>query len=58
MDGERHGNPIVEKSASTPSSVTYAFKDLADARFNENAERAKTITEYLDRVVRTSAVYR
>ncbi|MEA2438352.1 MAG: hypothetical protein QOJ46_1910 [bacterium] len=50
MDGAHHGHPIVEKSTATPSFVTYVSKDLADARFNENVEREKTITEYLVRV--------
>ncbi|HEX4344032.1 MAG TPA: hypothetical protein VHZ31_00580 [Solirubrobacteraceae bacterium] len=50
MDGEHHGHPIVEKSTATPSFVTYVSKDLADARFNENAGQEKTITEYLVRV--------
>ncbi|HEY1537889.1 MAG TPA: hypothetical protein VGF63_00720 [Solirubrobacteraceae bacterium] len=50
MDGEHHGHPIVEKSTATPSFVTYVSKDLAEARFNENAAREQAITEYLDRV--------
>ncbi|MDX6690565.1 MAG: hypothetical protein QOG15_2022, partial [Solirubrobacteraceae bacterium] len=50
MDGAHHGHPITEKSTATPSFVTYVSKDLADARFKENAEREKTITEYLVRV--------